>query len=65
MNQFRSLKIHAKYQARFRRNITIPEIKLQGIWLRELGFTEGDRVRVEQRKNMLIITPSNKPLRRS
>ncbi len=35
----------------------MPLIRLQGVWLRELGFEEGDRVIIMVEKGRLIITP--------
>ncbi len=35
---------------------TIPQIQLQGEWLKKLGFKEGKHIKVEQHKNKLIIT---------
>jgi Toxin SymE, type I toxin-antitoxin system len=34
----------------------VPLIKLQGVWLRELGFEEGDRVIIVVEKEKLVIT---------
>jgi len=57
MKKFRRLKIHTKFQKRcYSKLAQIPEIRLEGKWLSELGFKEGKMVRVEQRKNKLIIT---------
>ena len=55
-NKFRSLKIYSKYQRRVCKDIIIPEIRLEGIWLKELGFQQGMRVRIEQKTKKLIIT---------
>lgn len=56
MSKSRKLKIHTKYQARAYRGITIPEIRLEGKWLDELGFKQGQIINIEQEKNKLIIT---------
>lgn len=34
----------------------IPQIKLQGDWLKEIGFSIGDNIQVRCEKNRLIIT---------
>ncbi len=34
----------------------VPLIRLQGVWLRELGFEEGDRVIIVVEKEKLVIT---------
>lgn len=39
----REVKVCAKWQG----NKQVPNINLQGIYLRDYGFTPGDRVRVE------------------
>lgn len=52
----RKLKIHSKSQLRTNGYIHIPEIRLEGKWLKELGFNEGREVRIQQGKKRLIIT---------
>jgi toxic protein SymE len=57
MKTTRTLKIHSKYQARrWGRGVSIPEIKLEGKWLEQLGFKQGHMVKVKQMKNKLTIT---------
>lgn len=56
MSNIRKLKIHSKYQARRRGDVQIPEIRLEGKWLDELGFKQGETVTIEQEMNRLIIT---------
>ena len=56
MSRFRRLKIHSKYQSRSWKSITVPEIRLEGKWLAELGFEEGEHVQIEQLKGKLVIT---------
>ena len=60
MNKFRNLKIHTKHQKRSWKDITVPEIRLEGKWLAELGFEEGEQVNIEQLKGKLVITVSKK-----
>jgi formylmethanofuran dehydrogenase subunit D len=36
---------------------SVPFIRLQGLWLRELGFNEGDKITIWSRDGQLIITP--------
>lgn len=52
----RKLKIYSKYQTRRYGLTTIPEIRLKGKWLEKLGFKQGKRISVEQKKNKLTIT---------
>jgi toxic protein SymE len=56
VNRFRKLKIHSKFRTRRWDNTTIPEIRLEGKWLDELGFKQGQIVIVEQEQNKLTIT---------
>lgn len=56
MDRFRKLKIYQKFQPRERKNITVPEIRLEGKWLKELGFEIGKEIEIKQQKNKLTIT---------
>lgn len=38
---------------------TLPEIRLEGRWLEEVGFKEGKRVKIQVEKNKLTITVDN------
>ena len=61
MSQFRKLKIHAKFRPRRWDYTVVPEIRLEGRWLEELGFKQGQQVRVEQQRNKLVITLDYEP----
>ncbi|AUP77659.1 SymE family type I addiction module toxin [Flavivirga eckloniae] len=57
MSKFRILKIYSKFRyRRWSNNYTVPEIRLEGRWLEQLGFEKGKEVLIEQKKNKLIIT---------
>lgn len=56
MSKFRKLKIHTKYQTRRFGEVKIPEIRLEGKWLDELGFKQGQTVTIELADNKLTIT---------
>ncbi len=56
MRGHRKLKIHSKHRSRTWDYITVPEIRLEGKWLNDLGFVEGRQVQIKLRKNKLIIT---------
>lgn len=56
MNRFRKLKIHSKFRNRRWNNTTIPEIRLEGKWLEEVGFKQGQNVNIQIEENKLIIT---------
>jgi toxic protein SymE len=49
MSNLRKLKIYRKYQARSYGLTTIPEIRLKGKWLENLGFKEGKRISIEEK----------------
>lgn len=56
----RILKIYSKYIARFRSPLILPQILLQGIWLKKLGFECGQSITVRTEKNRIVITNSEK-----
>jgi len=57
LSKFRILKIYSKFRyRRWSNNYTVPEIRLEGIWLEQLGFEKGNEILIEQKKNKLIIT---------
>jgi toxic protein SymE len=53
---FRKLKVYSKFRSRRWDNTTVPEIRLEGRWLEEVGFKEGKRVKIQVEKNKLTIT---------
>jgi len=59
MDRFRKLKIHSKFRTRRWDTTTIPEIRLEGKWLDELGFKQGQIVIIEQEQYKLIIRLDN------
>ncbi|MPL96256.1 hypothetical protein SDC9_42439 [bioreactor metagenome] len=56
MKRFRKLKIYSKFQQRRWDYVSVPEIRLEGKWLEELGFKEGEHVHIEQQQDKLTIT---------
>ena len=56
--KIRRLKISSRFRSRTYDEISIPEIRLNGKWLDELGFNEGLEVKIEQQQCKLIITLS-------
>lgn len=61
MSRFRKLKIYQKHQPRdWSRYVAVPEIRLEGKWLRELGFEIGKEIEIKQQKNKLTITLTDK-----
>ena len=54
----KNLKIHCKYSPRAdRKSKPVAEIRLQGIWLEELGFMANTTVRVSYENEKIILTP--------
>ncbi|WAC15052.1 SymE family type I addiction module toxin [Dyadobacter pollutisoli] len=53
----RSLKIQPKVRRSFYKETFVPEIKLAGEWLRNLGFESGSQVKITTMQQLLIITP--------
>lgn len=49
----RSLKI----QGYHRENKQVPELRLIGLWMEQLGFKVGDQVSITTRDRLLIIEP--------
>jgi formylmethanofuran dehydrogenase subunit D len=61
-NQSRQLRIHRKYSPRARHKyVPVPEIRLSGNWLHDLGFKEGKEVKVAIKKGQLIVTLAKTP----
>lgn len=56
MSRFRKLKIYEKLQPRQWKYVPVPEIRLEGKWLKELGFEIGKEIVIKQQKNKLTIT---------
>lgn len=57
MSKVRILKIYSKFRyRRWGNNYSVPEIRLEGQWLEQLGFEQGNEVLIEQKKKKLIIT---------
>lgn len=56
MSKDRKLKIHTKYQARRFGEVRIPEIRLEGKWLDNVGFKRGQTVKIKVQNNKLTIT---------
>ncbi|MBS9461246.1 SymE family type I addiction module toxin [Flagellimonas sp. 389] len=55
MPSFRILKVYRKFQRRRWGHKAVPEIRLEGDWLKELGFKIGDAIEVQQEKDKLTI----------
>lgn len=55
MRKFRTLKIYKKHRTSRWKVTIVPEIRLEGKWLKELGFEEGNEIQIEQHQSKLII----------
>jgi len=65
MKRFRILKVYSKFRyRRWGNNYTVPEIRLEGQWLTQFGFEIGKEITVEQHKNKLTITLTDKKERK-
>ena len=53
----RSLKIQPKYRTNRWGTSIVPELKLSGKWLENLGFEKESRVEVHTSKGLIIIRP--------
>lgn len=54
------LKIYTKYFKRFGYYILLPEIRLSGKWLQNLGFLTGQKISITQEQNRILIRNSTK-----
>ena len=53
----RQLKVYEKYISRsYKQYVILPEIRLCGKWLQDIGFDRGQSVTVQHEKNKIIIT---------
>ena len=53
--EVRSLKIQPRFRENESSTVNVPEIKLCGSWLSQLGFCQGRRVVVTTMKELLIV----------
>ncbi len=57
------VKLQPKHRELARRKIRIvPELRVNGIWLAEHGFTAGCKVEITVRHNELVIIPADQTL---
>jgi toxic protein SymE len=55
----RKLKIAELYRRRADDIISVPQMRLEGMWLEEMGFNIGDEIIIDGRFNQLTITLVN------
>jgi toxic protein SymE len=56
MDTFKKLKIHGKFRLQKWGSTTVPAIRIEGKWLEELGFKQGQQVNIQLEANKLTIT---------
>jgi len=56
MKKHRKLKVYSKSQQRSFGYVHIPAIRLEGKWLKEVGFKQGQKVKILIEENKLTIT---------
>lgn len=52
----KKVKLQPKYRSLAYGQKVVPELKLSGVWLEELGFKPGAEVSITSREELLIIT---------
>jgi toxic protein SymE len=55
----RRLKVYPKYRLGNSKTVMVPEIRLCGKWLRELGFQSGHIINIETEEKKITITVYN------
>jgi len=53
----KQVKLQPKYRALSYGQKIVPELKISGVWLEQLGFKAGESVSITVREELLIIQP--------
>ena len=53
----RQLKVYQQYRSLSSGTRIVPELRLTGLWIEQLGFKIGDKVNITTRDRLLIIEP--------
>ena len=53
----RQLKVYQQHRSLSSGTRIVPELRLTGIWIEQLGFKIGDKVNITTRDRLLIIEP--------
>jgi toxic protein SymE len=61
-NTRRQLKIYNHFRSSD--NKQVPELRLAGLWIEELGFNIGDIVSITTREKLIIVQPENETITR-
>lgn len=59
-NSKKQLKVSCRHQARQSSYVAVPEIRLSGKWLSQLGFTSGQSVTITHKQNKILIVANPK-----
>ena len=54
----KQVKLQPKYRSLSYGHKIVPELKISGVWLEQLGFKAGDTVRIIMQEHQLIIQPT-------
>lgn len=60
---YRKLKIQERFRKREYDMTKVPQIRLEGKWLENLGFEIGNEIIIKQQKNKLTITVEKKQVK--
>lgn len=55
----KKVKLQPKYRQLTYSQKTVPELKISGVWLEDLGFKSGDTVNITTCEGTLIIKPES------
>lgn len=53
----RQLKVYQQHRSLSSGTRIVPELRLTGVWIEQLGFKIGERVNITMRDRLLIIEP--------
>ena len=59
-NKQKQLKVSSRHQQRQLNYISVPEIRLMGKWLKQLGFLSGQSVTITHKQNKILIVANPK-----
>jgi toxic protein SymE len=59
-NKQKQLKVSSRHQQRQLNYISVPEIRLMGKWLKQLGFHSGQSVTIIHKQNKILIVANPK-----
>ena len=56
MKKSKTMTVYRKFRQRTDDTIVIPQIMIEGKWLADLGFKQGDKFQIEGEPNKLTLT---------